>query len=182
MNKTGKALVGVTLLLLAALIVWAVNSIPEPPEDSGTGPEQRIVDFDGNTISEERNGKIIWTVTAEDMKMDIDTRDVSLTNVKVTYNFDDGLTLVLKAPQATYTDSTHHLVIVNGVEGESSDGGRFSCKEMEWLSDQDMLAMKGDARIEYDKEQLKVYGDRIESTNGFTKYKAVGNAHLEKGN
>jgi lipopolysaccharide export system protein LptC len=44
-----------------------------------------------------------------------------------------------------------------------------------------MLAMKGDAKIEYEKEHIKASGDRIESTNGFTKFKAIGKAHLEKG-
>ena len=47
---------------------------------------------------------------------------------------------------------------------------------------EDTLAMKGDARIEYEKEHVKVTADRIESTNGFKKFKAVGNAHFEKGN
>ena len=181
MNKKGKALAGVFAVLLLILIVWAVNGIPEPPADDGSGPSQRIVNFDGNTISEEKNGKIIWTVTAENIEMDIDTKDVALINVKAIYNYDDGRTVELKAPKATYQEKTHHLQVIDGVEGKSSDGGRFSCKEVEWLSDKDMLAMKGDAKIEYEKEHIKASGDRIESTNGFRKFKIIGNAHLEKG-
>ncbi|MBO5588938.1 MAG: LPS export ABC transporter periplasmic protein LptC [Anaerovibrio sp.] len=180
MNKKGKALAGIFAVLLVGLIVWAVNGIPEPP-DVGDTPSQRIVNFDGNTISEEKNGKIIWTVTAENIEMDIDTKDASLINVKAVYNFEDGRTVELKAPKAIYKEKDHHLEITDGVEGKSSDGGKFSCKEVEWLSDKDMLAMKGDAKIEYEKEHIKASGDRIESTNGFTKFKAIGKAHLEKG-
>ena len=51
MNKKGKALAGVFAVLLLILIVWAVNGIPEPPADDGSGPSQRIVNFDGNEIS-----------------------------------------------------------------------------------------------------------------------------------
>ena len=50
MNKKGKALAGIFTVLLVSLIVWAVNSIPEPPGDDGNDPSQRIVNFDGNTI------------------------------------------------------------------------------------------------------------------------------------
>ena len=42
--------------------------------------------------------------------------------------------------------------------------------------------MKGDARLEYEKEHVKAAADRIESSNGFKKFKAVGGAHFEKGN
>ncbi|WP_027406027.1 LPS export ABC transporter periplasmic protein LptC [Anaerovibrio sp. RM50] len=182
MNKMGKVLAGVFAVLLVILIVWAVNGIPEPPEGDGQDPSQRVVNFDGNTISEEKDGKVIWTVTAEKMEMDIDTKDVALVNVKVTYNYNDGQTLELKAPKAIYQEKTHHLEVTDGVEGESSDGGKFSCKEVEWLPDKDMLAMKGEARIEYEKEHVKASGDRIESTNGFKKFRIIGKAHLEKGN
>ena len=33
MNKKGKALAGIFAVLLVILIVWAVTSIPKPPDD-----------------------------------------------------------------------------------------------------------------------------------------------------
>ena len=120
MNKKGKALAGVFAVLLLILIVWAVNGIPEPPADDGSGPSQRIVNFDGNTISEEKNGKIIWTVTAEKIEMDIDTKDASLINVKAVYNFEDGRTVELKAPKAIYKEKDNRLAYRRGcVRGSS---------------------------------------------------------------
>ena len=172
MNKKGKALAGIFAVLLVGLIVWAVNGIPEPP-DVGDTPSQRIVNFDGNTISEEKNGKIIWTVTAENIEMDIDTKDASLINVKAVYNFEDGRTVELKAPKAIYKEKDHHLEITDGVEGKSSDGGKFSCKEVEWLSDKDMLAMKGDGASAGDVAVEFTAEDVIGSWE-FTKGKTMG--------
>ncbi|ORU00937.1 protein of unknown function DUF1239 [Anaerovibrio sp. JC8] len=181
MNKKGKALIGIVSALLVILIVWAVNSIPEPPGDGGE-LDKRVVNFDGNTIREEKDGRVIWTVTAESIDMDIDTKDVFLKDMKAVYNFEDGRNVELRAAKAIYRDKTHNLEILDGVEGQSSDGGKFSCKEVEWLHDKDMLVMKGEAKIDYEQAHVKASGDRIESSDGFNKFKVIGKAHLEKGN
>lgn len=182
MSKKGKAIVAISSVLLVILIVWAVTNIPNGPQNEPAPLDQRVVSFDGNTISQEKDGRILWTIKAEDIEMDIDTKNASLTNVKATFNFEDGRTVELTAPKATYEDKTHQLIVVNGVAGKSSDGGKFSCQEVEWLPAEDTLAMKGDARLEYEKEHVKATADRIESSNGFKKFKAVGGAHFEKGN
>ncbi len=182
MSKKGKALVAISSVLLIILIVWAVTNIPEVPTEVRVPLDKRVVNFDGNTISEEKDGRILWTINAENIEMDVDTKDASLTNVKAVFNFEDGRTVELKAPKAVFIDKTHHLTITEGIEGKSSDGGKFSCQEIEWLSEEDMLAMKGDAKLEYEKDKLKASADRIESTNGFKKFKATGKAHFEKGN
>ncbi|MCR5176178.1 MAG: LPS export ABC transporter periplasmic protein LptC [Anaerovibrio sp.] len=182
MSKKGKAIIAVFSILLAVLIAWAVNNIPDGPDINRVPLEKRVVSFEGNTIQEEKDGRILWSITAANIEMDIDTKDASLTDVKAVFNFEDGRTVNLTAPKAIFNDKTHHLEVLNGVSGESSDGGRFSCTEIEWLAEKELLAMKGDASIEYEKEAVKASGDRIESANGFRNFKISGNAHLEKGN
>lgn len=182
MSKKGKAVIAVSSLLLILLIIWAVTNIPAVPEDISVPLDKRVVNFDGNSISEEKDGRVLWTINAEKIEMDIDTKNAALINVKAIFNFEDGRTLELTAAKANYEDKTSHLVIEDGVNGKSSDGGRFSCKEIEWLPSEDILVMKGEASLEYDKEQVKASADRIESSDGFRKFKATGKAHFEKGN
>lgn len=181
MSKKGKAIVALSSVFLIILIVWAVTNIPEPPDTDPTPIEKRVVAFDGNTISQEKDGRVLWTIEAEDIEMDVDTKDATLKNVKGTFNFEDGRTVTLKAPKAVYEDKSHNLMVTGGITGASSDGGKFSCDEIEWLADKDVLAMKGNARVEYEKEKTKASGNRIESSNGFRKFKISGSAHIEKG-
>ena len=50
MSKKGKALIGVLVVLLASLVVWAVRTVPTPPADPGK--PQTVMKYDGNTIKE----------------------------------------------------------------------------------------------------------------------------------
>ena len=50
---------------------------------------------------------------------------------------------------------------------------------LRWQAKEAMLAAIGDAVAE--KDDMKISGDRIESTDGFNKIKVIGKAHLVKG-
>ena len=83
MNKKGKALIGILVVLLVALIVWAVRTVPAPP--ASPGQPQTMMKYDGNTIKEEKDGRVIWELSAEQIDMDTKTQDASLTNIKVPF-------------------------------------------------------------------------------------------------
>ncbi len=46
--------------LLAGLIVWAVTSVPEIPEQTDAPQGPRIMSYADNTLSEERDGRTVW--------------------------------------------------------------------------------------------------------------------------
>lgn len=180
-NKT-KGMIAIASVLLIALIVWTVNSIPKPPADDGEGPAQRIVSFDGNTISEERNGKLIWKITAERIEMNIDNNTASLINLKAVFNMEDGRTVDFSAPKAVFDQGSHNLKVEGGIKGSSSDGASFSCDSSEWIADNSRLSLIGNVMLERASEGMKATGERIESTDGFSRFVIKGKAHLEKGN
>ena len=61
----------------------------------------------------------------------------------------------------------------------TSDGASLTGQELRWQAKESMLAAIGDAVAE--KDDMKISGDRIESTDGFNKIKVIGKAHLVKG-
>lgn len=182
MSKKTKGLIAAASVLLIALIVWTVNSIPKPPSDNGDGPVQRVVSFDGNTISEERNGKLIWKITADKIEMNIDNNTASLVGLKAVFNMDDGKTIDFSAPKAVFDQTTHNLKVEGGIKGSSSDGASFSCDSSEWIADNSRLSLIGNVILERASDGVKATGERIESTDGFSRFVIKGKAHLEKRN
>lgn len=181
MNKNKKIIIGVLAAFLLGIIFWTVQTLPEVP-DAPNGLEKRIMTYNGNTISEEKNGRKIWEVSAETMEVDIDTQDAALTNMVARFYTEDGKTMEVKAPRATYTAKKKYLECFDGITGSGSDGEKVKCDKIEWNADNSRLALIGNAELEREKDHIKAKGDKIESTDNFNKFKIEGHAHLEKGN
>lgn len=181
MNKNRKIIIGAVLALLLGITIWTVESLPEVPDASDV-LQKRVMTYSGNTISDEKNGKKIWEVSAETMEVDIDTQDAALTNMVARFYTEDGKTIEVKAPRATYTAKKKYLECLDGITGSGSDGEKIKCDKIEWQADNSRLALVGNAELEREKDQLKAKGDKIESTDNFNRFKIEGHAHLEKGN
>lgn len=178
MSKKAKGILLAVLVALAALVYWAVSTVPKPPEKIIDEPSRHMT-YDNNTISEEKNGKRIWILKAGHMDVDIETQDATLTDIEGQFFEKDGRTLTIKAKSGKYTAKTHDIDIEGDVVIESSDGGRLTSDALHWTSSNEKLAAVGNATAA--KDDMRATGDAIESTDGFGKIKIIGHAHLEKG-
>ncbi|MCR5757063.1 MAG: LPS export ABC transporter periplasmic protein LptC [Selenomonas sp.] len=180
MDKKRKFLLGVGIVLFAALVVWAVTTVPEPPAAPDKPAQSgKIMSYDGNEISEEKNGRKIWDLTAEHIEVDVDTRDVALENLSGHFYAEDGRIVEVKADKGKYAEATKDIVITGNVSVKNSDGAQLTSDELRWEAQKERLAAVGSARAV--KEDMLATGDRIESTDGFNKIKITGKAHLAKG-
>ena len=98
MTKTHKILIGIVVAALAALCYWTVHTVPQPADDASP-LEKRVMTYNGNTITEEKDGRKLWELTAESMEVDIDTQDASITNMDAKFYTEDGRTLHVTAPR-----------------------------------------------------------------------------------
>jgi len=180
MDKKRKILLGAGVGIFAILVVWAVLTVPEPPKVSEQSDQpSKIMSYDGNEISEEKNGRKIWDLTAEHIEVNVDTRDATLDNLSGHFYADDGRIVEVKADKGSYTESTRDVVITGNVSVKNSDGAQLTSDELRWEAQKEILAALGNAKAV--KEDMLATGDRIESTDGFNKIKIVGKAHLAKG-
>ena len=65
MSKRGKILAGIFFVFFVCLVTWVVRTTPSAPP-----PEERIdppktMEYEGNTITEEKNGVKLWELTSE---------------------------------------------------------------------------------------------------------------------
>lgn len=181
MNKKVKAIIGVVLIILVCLIVWAVRSVPQKPDDESV-QVNTVMKYDGNTIREEKDGKVIWELTADEITMDNNTQNAEMKNIRAHYFGDDGKEVKLTAPHGLYENGNRNIKLDGGVKGTTNDGAELVSKELLWDAKGSKMVATGDVSIARESEHMKAKGDKIESSNSFQKFKITGKAHIEKGN
>ena len=180
MTRNKKILLGIVLVLLAAMCIWTVQSVPDRVKDA-TPLEKRVMTYNGNTIVEEKDGRKLWELTAESMEVDIDTQDAVIANLDAKFYTEDGRTIHLTAPKANYKAKEKFLTAEGGIKGDSTDGAHLKCDRAEWKAAEEKIALIGNAELQRDSDALKAAGDNITYCYLGNISKITGHAHLEKG-
>ena len=110
-----KILVGIGIAAFASLVTWAVTSVPEAPKVQNETSDSKVMSYDGNTISEEKDGHKIWELTAEHIEIDTDSKDVKLEKLQGHFYAKD------------------------------SDGAKLTSDELKWTAKDEVLAAVGSA-------------------------------------
>ncbi len=178
MSTKGKVIAGLVGVVFIALVVWTVQTIPEAPaqpEPSST----RVMSYDGNTISEEKDGRKIWELTAEHIEMDLDSKDATLTGVTGHFYAEDGRTVDVQAAKGHYTAASRDVTIEDGLHVTTSDGAALQCEKMLWAAATETLTAQGNAQVQ--RDDMQAQGVSIASTNGFKQFTIEGPLTITKG-
>ena len=179
MSRKGKLWAALGVLLFACVVVWAVRTVPQAPQKPQLEDGPKVMSYDNNTISEEKDGRKIWELTSETMTVDVDTKDVELTGLSGKFYEEDGRIVSVTADHGSYKSDTKDIQVDGNVAIETTDGAALSCGKLLWTEAEGKLTAAEDACIQQDDMQARA--DRIESTNGFHHFKAIGKAHIVKG-
>ena len=113
------------------------------------------------------------------MTVDVDTKDVELTGLSGKFYEEDGRVVSVTADHGSYKSDTKDIQVDGNVAIETTDGAALTCGKLLWTEAEGKLTAAEDAYIKQDDMQARA--DRIESTNGFSHFKAIGKAHIVKG-
>ena len=102
---------GTISLLFVCLVVWVIRTTPEPPPDQPVIDTEKKMVYDGNTLSEERNGKRIWDLTAKRMETDLKSNNTELTDLVGHFYREDGKSIELKAKHGIYQQDKQEIHI-----------------------------------------------------------------------
>ena len=168
---------GLAAVLLLGLIVWTVYTVPPVPEKLPS--PNKLMKYSGNTITEEKDGKLIWELTADDMEIDVETQDVVMKDVKGKFYQEDGTVFDVTAESGTYIAKSKNMTLEPKVVITSDKDDRLSCDKLTWDYKKSVLTATGNAKFQH--EDLEASGDKIQSSNGFNDFKVEGHAHIVKG-
>ena len=176
-NKT-KILIGVLAILFVCLVTWVVRTTPTEPIDDYIEPPT-VMEYENNTLVEEKNGVKIWEITTDKIRIDANTHRADFQNVKGKFFKEDGKVLELTAIQGYYDQDTRNIHIEGDVVMTDGEGGKLETVHLDWLSHEELMIATEDVKIS--KDDMRAFADRAESSNGFQKFLLKGNARILKG-
>ena len=88
--KHNKITIGVCIIivLFAGVLYWILSS--QDQEDSEQKKNDNLVEFEGSTLEEKKDGKLIWSLTADKIQVDPDTKIIYVTHPHIIIADVDG--------------------------------------------------------------------------------------------
>lgn len=208
MSTQGKILAGTFVIFFVCLVVWVVRTTPKEPPPIEKVEPPTVMEYEGNTLTEEKDGKIIWELTCDKMRVDSITQDMELTNVKGKY-YDDETTWELAAVKGVYDRTEQIIYVEDDVVLTNSDGVKLLCDELIWYSEKETLTANGNVDLTKedgseltgeeltwfaekeiltasgnvsvkDKDGAKLFSDKLEWLTAEEKVIATGNVRISK--
>lgn len=183
MKKTSYLAIACIVLLLVGGIYYFVKDeaiIPSPPPaQEASGDSAAGLSYIGNSIVEERNGKRVWELIADNIEIDPQTKRAHLKNLKGIFYQDNGGKIEITSAQAELDTQTQDVVMEYEVKAVSSDGATFTARTARW--DGKGRHFYGSNGIVFTRDDTIITGDKIDSDANMEKVKVQGNARVVKG-
>ena len=179
MNKNIKIITTITVLVFIGGLCWLFQGEKKIQQLDQEEETPLMMSYIGNTLSEEKNGKKVWELNADLIEIDPVSKNTILKNIKGVFYQNNGENITLTAPKAVYDVESRNITITEKVQAVSSNGATLNAEQVIWDSGQERFEGKGNIKLK--QGDTIITGDKLESNNGFSKFKVIGNAHIVKG-
>ena len=180
MSKGGKILLAVFFVLFVCLVVWVVRTTPDAPLPEDRIEPPKFMEYERNTIVEEKNGKKLWELTSDKIIIEADSKDAELEKVEGKFYQEDGKILTLTADKGKYEQKSGDVHVEgNVILTNEDDGSKLTSEKLDWNGKDEKLIAKENVKIY--REDVRGFGDYAESSDGFTHFILKGHAKLLKG-
>lgn len=153
----------------------SMASHPQPAQDAAK-QQQAALSFEGNKITEEDNGRLIWELTAETIEVDSVTQNVTLHKLNGTFYSAAGTTMTITSETGNLDSKTKDVVLTGSVHGIASDGGDFTAAQATWQDDTKLF--HGTGGVQVVKGGTSLTGDVLDGDMTLNKMKVSGHAHI----
>lgn len=182
MSTREKLLAAVVLIFFVCVVVWAVRTTPDAPPPIEKVEPPTVMEYEGNTIVEEKDGQIIWELTCSKMKIDSITQNAELDDVIWKFyqrDKDPEKIWELKAAKGIYYQTEKFIHVEGDVSVTNSDEDELLSDNLDWHFEENKL-------IATDKVQVtshdggKLSGDKLDYDVAENKIIATGNVKISK--
>ena len=123
MNKKIMAVIALFAVLIGGFIWYISDEGPDITQKVKEQVPDRMMSYSGNVLKEEKNGTLIWEVTAETMQIDLQSNVVVMKDMKGAFYREDGTVTKLVAQEASYDQKKNIITMDGAIEATQSDGG-----------------------------------------------------------
>lgn len=182
MSTREKILAATIVIFFVCLVTWVVRTTPTSPPPMEKIAPPTVMEYEGNTIVEEKDGQIVWELTCDKLKVDSFTQNIELDSVSAKFyqrSNDEEKTWELTAAKGVYYQVNKVIHVEGDVKVTNSDGAELTSDILDWFADQEMLIANGNVKIS--KEDMRAFGDMAYSQTALSKFGLMGNAKIIKG-
>lgn len=179
MDNKIKILIGVGIVLFICLVTWTIRTTPKAPPVKEKIEPPTVMEYEGNTITEEKDGKKIWEMTADKIKMDSVTQLAEIENIDGKFYQEDGKVLSVKGKSGVYNQQTKDVHVEGEVVLIDGDGAKLTSKNLDWNNAEATITATEDVKIF--REDIRATGDFAASNDGFKHFFMKGNVRILKG-
>ena len=179
MEKKYKILIAAGVIAFIGVVVWVVSTTPsEPPPVEKFNPPTKM-EYEANTIFEEKDGKRIFELNSAKMIVDAKTQNADLADITAKFYQDDGKFITLTAKIGHYEHKSGSIHVEGDVEVKDSDGAKLTSVKLDWNNKKEILI--ANEKVKISKDDMRAFADRAEATNGLRHFKLKGNAQVFRG-
>ena len=112
--KNNKKLIAIVVAIVIALVGLIAFILHDSGDSSSKGANNgQLVNFQGAELQEEKDGKLVWALSAEKIEYDPRSKSIVLTNLKGLF-YQDDVTTTITAPHAVLSGDHSSLDIDGG--------------------------------------------------------------------
>ncbi|MBP3400769.1 MAG: LPS export ABC transporter periplasmic protein LptC [Selenomonadales bacterium] len=175
MNKKIMAVIALFAVLIGGFIWYISDEGPDITQKVKEQVPDRMMTYSGNALKEEKNGKLIWEVTAETMQIDLESNAIVMQDMKGAFYREDGTVTELTAKEASYDQKENIITMDGSIEAIQSDGGKLKADKARYDGKKKHLYCDGN--VEVKKDGYLVTGDHMVADQTSGKIRVDGNAH-----
>lgn len=179
MEKKYKILIGALIIFFVCLVTWVIRTTPQAPPQKEKIEPPTVMEYENNVITEEKDGKKVWEITADKMFMDSVTQTAEIENIHGKFFKEDGKVLELKGDKGVYNQQTKDVHVEGNIVVLDGDGAKLMSENLDWTGAEELLTASNDVKIF--REDVRAYGDSATSTDGFNHFFMKGNVRILKG-
>lgn len=179
MDSKVKILIGVGVILFICLVTWTIRTTPKAPPVQEKIEPPTVMEYEGNTITEEKDGKKVWEMTADKIKMDSITQLAEIENVDGKFYQEDGKVLSVQGKVGVYDQKTKDMHLEGDVILIDGDGAKITGNNLDWNNESGTLTATEDVKIF--RDDMRATGDLAASSDGFRHFFMKGNVRILKG-
>ena len=168
-------------LVIAAILAGTAYYFfrEEPLEETKRESVVSRMAFTGSELTEEKDGKRIWELTARIIEVDPKTRLVYLTDLKGRLYREDGTKIEMTAKTAVADPTARSLEFSEGLEMKADDGASLKAGKGRYSGEERKIYATGSVRAT--REDVVLTANELETDDRFAKIVVKGNARIVKG-
>lgn len=179
MDNKIKILIGAGIIFFICLVTWVIRTTPKAPPLKEKIDPPTVMEYEGNTITEEKNGVKLWEISADKIKIDSVTQLAEFDKIDGKFFQDDGKVLKVTANKGVYNQQTKDIHIEGEVVLYDADGAKLTSKNLDWSNKEETITATEDVKIF--REDVRATGDFASSSDGFKHFFMKGNVKILKG-